>query len=271
MSSDGLIRRRTTKTMTKTMRVIRPARRERSLRFLRISRLSSSTLLKARSGGSSRLDGLELALDVGGDAQGVRPALLGDRQADRGLPVDAVDLADLGVGHLDPGHVLDQDGVLAGMGDDGLPELVEAVDAVGELEQELLVAAPDPPRRVGPEPGADGRVDGVGVEAEGLDPVLVEGDPDLGLGASRDLDVRDAPDRAQADLELLLDQLLELLEAVAARDRVGQERPDAEIVRDVRLDEGPDPRRQERAGLGQLLAQGQLSRTPCSSWDRTPG
>ena len=91
--------------------------------------------------------------------QGVRAALLGDGQADRGLAVDPVELADLGVGHLDPGHVLDQDGVPAGMGDDRPAELVEAVDAVGELEQELLVAAADPPSGVGPEPGADGRVD----------------------------------------------------------------------------------------------------------------
>ena len=59
------------------------------------------------------LDVLELALDVGGDAEGVRPALLGDDQADRGLAVDAVDLPDVGVGHLDLGHVLDQNGVLA--------------------------------------------------------------------------------------------------------------------------------------------------------------
>ncbi len=160
------------------------------------------------------LDRLELALDVGGDLERVRTALLGHGQADRRLAVDAVDLADVGVGHFDLGHVLDQDRVLAGVGDDRLPELLETVDAVGELEQELLVATPHPPRGIGPEPGPNGRVDRVGVEAEGLDPVLVERDPDLRLRTAGDLDARDAPDRAQADLELLLDQLLKLLETV---------------------------------------------------------
>jgi len=52
------------------------------------------------------------------------------------------------------------------------------------------------------------------VEVVGLDLVLVEDDPDLRLRAAGDLDVGDAPNRSQADLELLLDQLLELLEVV---------------------------------------------------------
>ncbi|MCK7541395.1 MAG: hypothetical protein MZV63_66160 [Marinilabiliales bacterium] len=214
--------------------------------------------LEVEAGRELALDRLELGLDVAGDAQGVRPALLGHGQADRGPAVDAVDLPDVGVGQLDPGHVADQDGVRARVGDDRVAQLVEAVDAVGELEEELPVAAPDPSRRIGPQAGADRGVDRVGMEAEGLDPVLVERDPDLGLRAAGDLDPGDAPDRAQADLELLLDQLLELLQAVIPRDRVLEEGPDPEILRDVGLEHGPDARREDGPRLGQLLAQDEL-------------
>ena len=200
------------------------------------------------------LDLLELALDVAGDAEGVRPALLGHGQADRGLAVDAVDRADVGVGHFDRGDVLDQDRVLARIGDDRRLELGQAVDPVGELEQELLVPLPDAAGGIGPEPGADGRVDRVGVKAVGLDLALVEDDPDLGLRSPRDLGAGDAPDRAEADLELLFDQLLE---PVVARDRVFEEGADTEILRDVGLDDRPDQGRQECPGFCQLLAQGE--------------
>jgi len=100
----------------------------------------------------------------------------------------------------------------------------EAVDAVGELEQELLIASADAPRRIGPEAGADGRVDRVGVDVERLDPVLVEDDSDLRLRAAGNVDSRDAPDRAQSDLELLFDQILELLETVVPGDRIAEQR-----------------------------------------------